>query len=107
MVINKSIKKTEFLVFDLDNSVTREEITEVIANLSGNRHGRIKIGYIKTTRNSRTYGYGRQRTNGQKKNRMVVGENTRYISLNPLFFNQKNTFFFLGSKNKIQSTCPR
>jgi len=32
----------------------------------------------------------------------------RCISLNPLFFSQKNTFFFLGSKNKfIQSTCPR
>jgi len=33
---------------------------------------------------------------------------TRCISLNPLFFSQKNTFFFLGNKNKfIQSTCPR
>jgi len=32
---------------------------------------------------------------------------TRCISLNPLFFSQKNTFFFLGSKNKfIQSICP-
>ena len=38
----------------------------------------------------------------------IFAEYIGCISLNPLLFSQKNTFFFLGSKNKfIQSSCPR